>query len=78
MKKKLLNKICIGHTIEKDLAVCGLKNWNGLKAVIDIADFKIYSPGGKRISLKNLSYAHLGKTIQEGWHSSIEDAQATI
>ena len=64
VKKKLLNKICIGHTIKKDLEVCGLKDWNGLKSIIDIADYKTYSPGGKRISLKNLSYAHLGKTIQ--------------
>lgn len=64
IKKKLLHKILVGHTIEKDLEVCGLKGWKGMKDTIDVSDCKLYSPGGKRISLKNLSYAHLGKTIQ--------------
>jgi DNA polymerase III epsilon subunit-like protein len=78
IKKKMLNKIVIGHTIAKDLEVCGLKNWSGFKKVIDIAEAHVYSPGGKRVALKKLSFNHLGKVIQEGWHSSFEDATATM
>jgi|688.fasta_scaffold327896_1 hypothetical protein len=74
----MLNKIVIGHTIDKDLEVCGLKKWTGFKKIIDIADTHPYSPAGKRISLKKLSYNNLGKVIQEGWHSSVEDANATM
>ena len=33
---------------------------------------------GKLISLRNLSMKHLGRSIQEGRHSSLEDAGATI
>lgn len=78
IKRKMLNKIVIGHTVDKDLSVCGLKEWTGFKKVIDIADAHAYSPGGKRLALKRLAFNHLGKVIQEGWHSSVEDAQATM
>lgn len=78
MKKLMLNKIIVGHTTLKDLEVCGLKNWNGFKSIIDIADAQVYSPGGKRVALKKLALIHLGKTIQEGWHSSVEDANIAM
>lgn len=69
----------IGHTVWKDLEVCGLKGWKGMKAVIDISEFTPYQEkSGKLISLKNLSTRFLGKSIQEGRHSSTEDAQATM
>lgn len=74
----MMNKIIIGHTVDKDLTVCGMKDWKGFKQVIDIADAHIYSPGGKRLALKRLSYNQLGKVIQEGWHSSLEDANVTM
>lgn len=60
----MLNKIVVGHTIFKDLEVCGLKNWSGFKKVIDIAEAHVYSPGGKRVALKKLSFNHLGRVIQ--------------
>lgn len=78
IKKVLLNKILIGHTIGKDLGVLGLEGWRGLKGKIDIADSRAYSDKGKRVSLKNLTFKHLGQIIQETWHSSIQDATATM
>ena len=42
MKSILYNKIVVGHTVWKDLEVCGLKNWKGMKAVIDISEFTPY------------------------------------
>jgi RNA exonuclease 4 len=41
-KSILYNKIVIGHTVWKDLEVCGLKNWKGMKAVVDISEFMPY------------------------------------
>jgi hypothetical protein len=39
MKKILYSKIIVGHTIWKDLEVCGLKTWKGWKAVVDINEY---------------------------------------
>jgi RNA exonuclease 4 len=78
IKKRMLNKVVVGHTTAKDLEICHLKGWKGIRKAIDIADCSAYSPGGKRLSLKNLALSHLGKGIQEGWHSSLEDAKATM
>lgn len=78
-KKILYNKIVVGHTVNKDIEVCGLKEWKGWKALVDIAEFSDFKEkNGRLISLKNLSLRHLGRSIQEGRHSSVEDATATI
>jgi len=42
VKKILYNKIIIGHTIKKDLEVCGLKNWKGFKYIIDISEYESF------------------------------------
>lgn len=78
--KKIINhKFVVGHTIAKDIEVCGLKDWKSWRGLIDIAEFELFKEkNGKLISLRNLSLKHLGKQIQDGWHSSVEDAQATI
>ena len=39
-KKIMYNKIVVGHTIWKDLEVCGLKEWKGWKFLIDISEFQ--------------------------------------
>jgi len=39
VKKCLINKTIIGHTIWKDMEVCGLKNWKGYKYLVDIAEY---------------------------------------
>ena len=36
VKKILYNKILVGHTVWKDLEVCGLSQWKGWKALVDI------------------------------------------
>ena len=41
-KKLIYNKILVGHTIRKDVEVCGLTNWKGWKALVDIAEFDKY------------------------------------
>ena len=78
-KKFIYNKILVGHTINKDIGVCGLGQWKGWKALVDIAEYPPYKEGnGKLISLKNLTMKHLGKSIQGDRHSSVEDATATM
>ena len=68
----------VGHTVRKDLGICGLEVWSGIKGTIDICESELYSEGGKRVSLKKLSEKYLGKRIQERWHSSVEDSQAAM
>lgn len=47
--------------------------------MVDISEFEAFKEkNGKLISLKNLTLRHLGRSIQEGRHSSVEDAMATI
>jgi RNA exonuclease 4 len=78
-KKIMYNKILVGHTVWKDLEVCGLQNWKGWKTLVDISEFKEFKEKtGKLISLRNLSLKYLGRSIQEGRHSSVEDSLATI
>jgi RNA exonuclease 4 len=64
-KKIMYNKIVIGHTVDKDFEVCGLKHWKGYKALININEFAGFQePNGRLISLRNLSLKFLGKNIQ--------------
>lgn len=76
----MINKILIGHTIHKDLQVMGLDKWTGISNKIDVAEFSMYKEkNGKKVaSLKRLSESLLNKNIQKGWHSSVEDAVATM
>ena len=78
IKKILLAKWVVGHTVKKDIEVCKLSSWKGFKGVIDISQSSAFSEKGKKTSLKNLSMKFLGKEIQEGWHSSVEDAQVAM
>ena len=78
-KKIMYNKIVVGHTVWKDLEVCGLSHWKGYKALIDINDYAEFKEtNGKLVSLKNLAARKLGKQIQDGRHSSVEDAETTL
>jgi hypothetical protein len=57
------------------MEVSGMQHWKGYKALVDINEFVGFKEkNGKLISLKNLSTRFLGKQIQEGRHSSVEDA----
>merc|ERR1719376_1233558 len=71
-------RILVGHSIKNDLKVLFLTHPKKM-----IRDTSLYRPfralfGGKTPSLKRLTARLLGVTVQEGEHSSVQDAQATI
>ena len=80
VKKILMGKIIVGHTLDKDLEVTKLSNWKGISQKINIADFSEYREkgGSKVVSLKRMALSFLNRNIQSGWHSSVEDAVATM
>ncbi|CCH45128.1 putative PAB-dependent poly(A)-specific ribonuclease subunit [Wickerhamomyces ciferrii] len=77
LSKLKANDILIGHSIENDLKVLNLKH----PLIIDTQQiYKFISKNGtlKETSLKKLTEKYLGRTIQKGPHSSVEDAIATM
>lgn len=68
----------VGHTIHKDLEVMGMSKWKGAKSTVDIAKYTQYKEGGRLQGLKKLSSVFLGREIQIGKHSSLQDAKATM
>lgn len=74
----LSGRTLIGHDVKHDLAVLRLSHPR--KDVRDTAKFQAfrqYGNGGKP-SLKSLAHGILGVDIQNGVHSSIEDAKVTM
>ena len=74
----LEGRVLVGHALKHDLKVLFLTHPKGL-----IRDTSCYPPfrsafGGKTPSLKNLSARMLGVAVQEGEHSSVQDAQAAM
>lgn len=75
----ILNKrILVGHAIRHDLKVLFLDHPKRM-----IRDTSTYKPfralfGGRTPSLKNLSARMLGVSVQQGEHSSVQDAQAAM
>ena len=74
----LHGRVLVGHSIKNDLKVLFLTHPKK-----SIRDTSLYKPfraafNGKTPSLKNLSARMLGVTVQEGEHSSVQDAQATM
>jgi len=74
----LTGRVLIGHSIKHDLKVLFLDHPKK-----NIRDTSMYKPfrsafGGKTPSLKNLTSRMLGVAVQEGEHSSVQDAQATM
>ncbi|CAG8489475.1 16427_t:CDS:2 [Acaulospora colombiana] len=72
------NRIVIGHALHHDLRALLLDHPRQM-----IRDTSLYKPfrkitKGKTPSLKRLAKEELGMTIQEGCHSSVEDAQACM
>lgn len=70
----------MGHTLHKDLEVTKLDKWKGISRKVDIAEFSEYREknGSKVVSLKRMAISFLNRNIQSGWHSSVEDASATM
>merc|ERR1712156_62215 len=74
----LKGRILVGHSIKHDLKVLFLDHPK--KFIRDTSSYKPFraSFGGKTPSLKNLTSRMLGVAVQEGEHSSVQDAQATM
>lgn len=56
----------------------GMTDWKGAKSIVDISSYTQYKEGGKVQGLKKLTSVFLGKDIQIGKHSSLQDAKATM
>merc|ERR1712018_153726 len=74
----LNDRILVGHAIRHDLKVLFLDHPKRM-----IRDTSTYKPfravfGGRTPSLKNLSARMLGVSVQQGEHSSVQDAQAAM
>ena len=74
----LKGRILVGHSVHHDLKVLHLNHPK--KMIHDTSSYKPFrvSFGNRTPSLKNLTAKMLGVTIQEGEHSSVQDAQATM
>ncbi|WIA19162.1 hypothetical protein OEZ85_003808 [Tetradesmus obliquus] len=76
----LQGRTLVGHGLSKDLRVLMLSHPR--KAIRDTAKFPpfMFSKGGKRRprALRHLALQELGLVIQEGEHSSVDDARAAL
>lgn len=74
----LEGRILVGHAIKHDLKVLFLTHPK--KMIRDTSQYKPFRNmfNGKTPGLKKLSARLLGVTVQEGEHSSVQDAQATM
>lgn len=72
------NRILVGHAIRHDLKVLFLDHPK--RMIRDTSSYKPFRAafGGRTPSLKNLSARMLGVTVQQGEHSSVQDAQAAM
>ncbi|KAK5165138.1 3'-5' exonuclease [Saxophila tyrrhenica] len=74
----LSGRILVGHALKNDLVVLGLSHpKRDLRDTSRYAKFRIESKG-KPPALRNLAKQELGWAIQEGEHSSVEDARAAM
>lgn len=71
----LRNRILVGHAVKNDLRVLFLSHPKS--AIRDTSRFKRFREG-RSPALKKLAKKHLGVTIQEGEHSSVQDALAAM
>lgn len=71
VRNLLQGKILVGHSLENDFDVLEFRHPKKM-----IRDTQVHFRGGRRYppSLKKLASTKLGKNIQTGEHSSIEDA----
>lgn len=78
VKEILAHKTLIGHAVQNDLKSLQLTHpRSSTRDTSRFSEFRKESKG-KAPSLKRLASQHLGVTIQEGEHSSVIDAQATM
>lgn len=74
----LTGRVLVGHSIKNDLKVLFLNHPR--KMIRDTATYKPFRTafGGRTPSLKNLTAKMLGVNVQQGEHSSVQDAQAAV
>jgi RNA exonuclease 4 len=75
----LKDRVLVGHSVRNDLEVLGLSHPR--RDVRDTARYPVYRRlvgGGGSPRLRDLVSGLLGVRIQEGSHSSVEDARATM
>lgn len=78
VEKILKDRIIIGHAVKNDMEVMMLTHpKKDIRDTSKFSGFRKYS-AGRSPSLKKLAKEVLGVDIQEGEHSSIEDARATM
>ena len=74
------HRCLVGHSLYgdgHDLAVLGLENWFPGHLVYDTQEYCEYF-FCQKLGLKNLASKCLNKSIQEGEHDSVQDAQVTM
>lgn len=76
VKQIIKGKILVGHAIHHDLMA--LKLTVDKEKIRDTQSLYSESTGTSQISLQKLCYQTLGKVIQTGQHSSVEDASSTM
>lgn len=79
----LKDKIVIGHAVDNDLRVLRIDHLLPDDMIRDTSNYEPLKQMAKltdrpKASLKALSQALLGRTIQTGEHDSVEDARATM
>lgn len=76
IEKILANAVIVGHSLGSDQQALGLE-WSG-KRQRDVSLFPGFKRGNKKTSLKELTEKFLEIEIQNGEHSSVEDARAAL
>jgi RNA exonuclease 4 len=76
IEKILKNAVIVGHSLSSDQEVLNIK-WNW-KQIRDISLFPAFKKGNKKTSLKDMTEKYLEIEIQNGEHSSVEDARAAL
>jgi RNA exonuclease 4 len=76
VKRIIKGKIVVGHALHHDLKA--LKITLDKEKVRDTQTLYAESSGNALVSLQKLTFQTLGKVIQTGQHSSVEDAAATM
>lgn len=72
----LKKSIIVGHSLTSDQEVLDIEfDW---KRIRDVSLFPAFKKGNKKSSLKDLAEKYLEIEIQNGEHSSVEDARAAL
>lgn len=76
IEKILKGRVVVGHSLGMDRSVLGI-DW-GSRFERDISNFPVFKEKGRKVKLKKLAEKFLRMEIQDGRHSSVEDARAAL